>query len=291
MKPAAFDYVVPESLEAAVQALASANGDGKVMAGGQSLMPLLNFRMARPSVVVDIMRIPGLSAIELKDDAVAIGALTRHADLEFSELIATKLPIMSAAMPHIAHLAIRNRGTIGGSLSHADPAAELPMLAVFYDAKIKAQGPNGRREIPAGEFFVSALTNCLEPEEIVFEIDFPILKEHAGWAFEEVARRFGDFALACVAVSFALRNEKIADARVAVMGVADTPRRLRKAEDALLGMTREAQRAGQFAEMVRAGVSPSDDIHVSAEYRKSLIGALAEKALTAAWARAMGEKP
>ncbi|MGC1560003.1 MAG: FAD binding domain-containing protein, partial [Bradyrhizobium sp.] len=140
MKPAVFDYVVPESLEAAVQALASANGDGKVMAGGQSLMPLLNFRMARPSVVVDLMRIPGMSAIELKDDAVAIGALTRHADLEFSELIATKLPVMSAAMPHVAHLAIRNRGTIGGSLSHADPAAELPMLAVFYDATIKAQG-------------------------------------------------------------------------------------------------------------------------------------------------------
>ena len=291
MKPAAFDYVAPESLEAAVRALAAANGDGKVMAGGQSLMPLLNFRMTRPSVVVDLMRIPGLASIELRDDKVTIGALTRHAELEFSDLIATKLPVMAAAMPHVAHLAIRNRGTIGGSLSHADPAAELPMLAVFYGAVIKAQGPQGRREIPAEEFFVSALANCLEPEEIVFEIDFPIAKAHTGWAFEEVARRFGDFALACIAVSFEVRDGLIAEARVAVMGVADTPRRLREAEDALRGARRGAENASRFAQVVRSCVSPSDDIHVSAEYRKNLIGALAEKAFMTAWARAAGEQP
>jgi CO/xanthine dehydrogenase FAD-binding subunit len=291
MKPACFDYVVPDSLEAAVEALAAANGDGKVMAGGQSLMPLLNFRMARPAVIVDLTHIPGLSFIEQRGEIVAIGALTRHADLEFSEIIANRLPVMAAAMPHVAHLAIRNRGTIGGSLSHADPAAELPMLAVFYGAVIKAQGPQGRREIPAEEFFVSALANCLEPEEIVFEIDFPISKTHTGWAFEEVARRFGDFALACIAVSFALDDGLIADARVAVMGVADTPRRLRKAEDALRGTQRGAESAAQFAEVVRSCVSPPDDIHVSAEYRKNLIGALAEKAFMAAWARAAGEQP
>jgi CO/xanthine dehydrogenase FAD-binding subunit len=289
MKPAAFDYVAPETIEAAVQALAAADGDGKVMAGGQSLIPLLNFRMTRPSVIVDLMRIPNLAFVKPSGDTVAIGALTRHADLEFSQAIAAKLPVMAAAMPHVAHLAIRNRGTIGGSLSHADPAAELPMLATFYGAVIKAQGPNGRREIPAEDFFVSALTNSLEADEIVFEIDFPVLKAHTGWAFEEVARRFGDFALACIAVSFELREGRIADARVAVMGVADTPRRLREAEDALRGAKRGAESAAWFAQTVRSCVSPSDDIHVSAQYRKNLIGALAEKALLAAWARAAGE--
>ena len=251
MKPAAFDYVAPESLEDAVQALVSANGDGKVMAGGQSLMPLLNFRMTRPAVVVDILRIPRLASIELKGDMV----------------------------------------TIGGSLSHADPAAELPMLAVLYEATIKAQGPNGRREIAAEEFFVSALTNCLEPDEIVFEIDFPLLEGHKGWAFEEVARRFGDFALASIAVSLALRDGRITDSRVAAMGIADTPLRLREAEAALNGAAGGVGVAARFAEVVRASVSPPDDIHVSGKYRKHLIGALAKKAFAAAWSRAAGGAP
>jgi CO/xanthine dehydrogenase FAD-binding subunit len=288
MKPAAFDYVAPKSLEAAVAALAAANGDGKVLAGGQSLMPLLNFRMTRPALVVDLMHIPGMSFIELRGDRVAIGAMTRHADLEFSELVAVKLPVMAAAMRHVAHLAIRNKGTIGGSLSHADPAAELPMLAVFYGATIKVQGPHGRRDIPAEDFFVSALTNCLDPEEIVFEIDVPVLTSHAGWAFEEVARRFGDFALASIAVSFELLDRQIADARVAVMGVADTPRRLREAEEALRGFQGGPEAATRFAEVVRSCVTPESDIHVSAEYRKNLIGVLAEKAFTTAWTRAAG---
>jgi CO/xanthine dehydrogenase FAD-binding subunit len=290
MKPVAFDYVAPKSLDAAVAALAAANGDGKVMAGGQSLMPLLNFRMTRPAVVVDLMHIPGMSFIEQRGDAVNIGTLTRHADLEFSDLIATRLPVMAAAMPHVAHLAIRNRGTIGGSLSHADPAAELPMLAVFYGAIIKVQGPGGRRDIPAEEFFVSALTNCLEPDEIVFEIEFPTLRSHTGWAFEEVARRFGDFALACIAVSLECRDGRIIDARVAVMGVADTPRRLREAEDFLRGAKGSPETAAKFAEIVRSCLSPADDIHVSSDYRKSLIGALAERALLTACTRA-GEQP
>jgi CO/xanthine dehydrogenase FAD-binding subunit len=291
MKPAAFDYIAPNSLDAAVEAIAAANGDGKVLAGGQSLMPLLNFRMTRPTVVVDLMHIPGMSFIELKGNEVAIGAMTRHADLEFSDLVASKLPVMAAAMRHVAHLAIRNKGTIGGSLSHADPAAELPMLAVFYGATIKVQGSNGRREIAAEDFFVSALTNCLDPDEIVFEIDFPVLASHAGWAFEEVARRFGDFALACIAVSFEALDDGIVDARVAVMGVADTPRRLREAEQALKGARRGPEAAARFAEVVRSCLSPPSDIHVSAEYRKNLIGALAERAFTTAWTRAVGDKP
>jgi carbon-monoxide dehydrogenase medium subunit len=290
VKPAAFDYVVPHSLEAAVEALVAANGDGKAMAGGQSLMPLLNFRMTRPSVVVDLLHIPGLSFIELRNDRVTIGALTRHAELEFSDIVAANLPVMAAAMPHVAHLAIRNRGTIGGSLSHADPAAELPMLAVFYGATIKVQGQGGRREIPAEEFFVSALGTCLEPEEIVYEIDFPVLTSHTGWAFEEVARRFGDFALASIAISVELTGSKITDARVAVMGVGETPARLHKAEQTLRGAQGSGETAAGFAETVRNSVSPASDIHVSADYRRNLIGALAERALMTAWARAAGTK-
>jgi CO/xanthine dehydrogenase FAD-binding subunit len=288
MKPAAFDYVAPTSLEAAVEALAAANGDGKVMAGGQSLVPLLNFRMTRPSVVVDLRKIPGLSFIEERGSTIAIGALTRHADVERSSIVAAKLPVMSAAMPHVAHLAIRNRGTIGGSIAHADPAAEHPMLAVFYDATIKAQGPNGRRDIAAEQLFHAALTTSLEPDEIVYEIEYPILSSHNGWGFEEVARRFGDFALGCVAVSLERNGGLMHDARVAVMGVDETPRRLCEAEDVLRDASGETAVFKQFARTVRMAVSPPSDIHVSSDYRRALIGALAERAVAAAWARAGG---
>jgi CO/xanthine dehydrogenase FAD-binding subunit len=283
MKPAQFDYVLPATVDAAVEALVASNGDGKVLAGGQSLLPLLNFRMARPSVLVDLNGIEGLSYIEDRGDRIAIGALTRHRELEHSPLIASKLPAMSAAMRHVAHLAIRNRGTIGGSLSHADPAAELPMLATFYDAKISVQGPAGRRTIMPQEFFVDALTNCMEPEDIVVEIEFPIL-EQDGWAFEEVARRFGDFALASIAVSVRRGPAKLEAARVAVMGVADTPLRLREAEQELVTMELDEQTPDRFSEIVVSKISPNGDIHGSAEYRKHLLAQLAKRALRTALA-------
>lgn len=281
MKPAQFDYVLPSTVDAAVEALVASNGEGKVLAGGQSLLPLLNFRMARPTVVVDLNGIAGLSYIEERGDRIAIGALTRHRELEHSPLIASKLPVMSAAMRHVAHLAIRNRGTIGGSLSHADPAAELPMLATFYEAGISVQGPSGRRTIAPGEFFVDALTNCLEPEEIVVEVEFPILKQD-GWAFEEVARRFGDFALASMAVSVRRGPTGLEAARVAVMGVADTPLRLREAEEELVAMELDDGAPDRFAEVVVSLVSPNDDLHASADYRKHLLAQLAKRALRTA---------
>jgi CO/xanthine dehydrogenase FAD-binding subunit len=283
MKPARFDYVSPSTVEAAVAALVASNGEGKVLAGGQSLLPLLNFRMARPAVLVDLNGIQGLSYIEDRGDRIAIGALTRHRELEHSQLIASKLPVMSAAMRHVAHLAIRNRGTIGGSLSHADPAAELPMLATFHDAEISVQGPTGRRTVAPSEFFVDALTNCLEPEEIVVEIEFPVL-QHDGWAFEEVARRFGDFALASIAVSVRRGQSTLEDARVAVMGVADTPLRLREAEEELVAMELDDRTPDRFSEIVISQVSPNDDLHASAEYRRHLLAQLAKRALRTALA-------
>lgn len=283
MKPAQFDYVLPSTVDAAVEALVASNGEGKVLAGGQSLLPLLNFRMARPTVVVDLNGIAGLSYIEERGERIAIGALTRHRELEHSPLIASKLPVMSAAMHHVAHLAIRNRGTIGGSLSHADPAAELPMLATFYEAGISVQGPSGRRTIAPGEFFVDALTNCLEPEEIVVEVEFPILKQD-GWAFEEVARRFGDFALASIAVSVRRGPTGLEAARVAVMGVAETPLRLREAEEELVAMELDDRTPHRFSEIVVSLVSPNDDLHASADYRKHLLAQLAKRALRTALA-------
>src|ERR1700677_2087636 len=167
MKPAAFDYIAPKSLEAAVAALAAANGDGKVLAGGQSLMPLLNFRMVRPVIVIDLMHIPGLSFIELRGDRVAIGAMTRHADLEFSDIVAAKLPVMAAAMRHVAHLAIRNKGTIGGSLSHADPAAELPMMTLLLDAELRIVSAHGTRGVAARDFFLDTMSVALDDAEIL----------------------------------------------------------------------------------------------------------------------------
>jgi carbon-monoxide dehydrogenase medium subunit len=283
MKPAKFEYVAPTTVDAAVEALLAANGDGKLLAGGQSLLPLLNFRMTRPAVLVDLNRIKGLSFIEMRGDRVAIGALTRHREIEQSPLIASKLPVMAAAMRHLAHLAIRNRGTIGGSLSHADPAAELPMLSLFYDAELSVQGPAGRRTIAAEDFFVGALTNCLEPEEIVVEIEFPTL-QHDGWAFEEVARHFGDFALASIAVSVRRTSTGIDDARVAVMGVADTPLRLREVERELSVIEVDDRTPDRFSELVTSSVSTNGDLHASAEYRHYLLGELAKCAMRTALA-------
>jgi CO/xanthine dehydrogenase FAD-binding subunit len=281
MKPAKFEYFAPTTVDAAVQALAAANGEGKVLAGGQSLLPLLNFRMARPSVLIDLNGIKELSFIELRGESVAIGALTRHREIEHSTLIASNLPVMSAAMRHVAHLAIRNRGTIGGSLSHADPAAELPMMAMFYGASLTVQGPEGRRAIAAKDFFVDALTNCLEPEDIVVEIEFPVL-QHDGWAFEEVARRFGDFALASVAVSIRRGKSGIEDARVAVMGVADTPLRLDNVEQQLCEIEVDGCMPDRFSEWVTSSVTPNSDLHGSGEYRKHLLCELAKRAMRTA---------
>jgi carbon-monoxide dehydrogenase medium subunit len=281
MKPAQFDYIAPTTLTAAVEALAATNGDGKVLAGGQSLLPLLNFRMVRPSLIIDLNGIKELSFIELRGESVVVGALTRHREIEQSALIASKLPILSAAMRHVAHLAIRNRGTIGGSLSHADPAAELPMMAVFHDATIVVEGTAGRRRIAAEEFFVDALTNSLEQDEIVAEVEFPIPRQD-GWAFEEVARRLGDFALASIAVSVRRGASRLEEARTAAMGVADTPLRLRTVEDRLAGVEIDDGLPDRFSELVMSSVSPNSDLHASAEYRRRLLGALAKRAIATA---------
>src|SRR5262245_31237091 len=235
MKPAPFDIVMADSVEAALAALRRAGGDAKVIAGGQSLVPMLNFRLLRPSLLVDINAVPGLAAIDGDADALRIGALVRHRQLETSPVIAACFPVITEAMAHVAHLAIRNRGTIGGSLAHADPAAELPMLALLLDAELEIASAAGRRRIAARDFFLGPLTVALEDSELVIGIRIAKLPPGTGWAFAEVARRSGDFALAAVAATLSVAGGVVRVARIAMAGVGDTPQRATAAEAMLAG--------------------------------------------------------
>jgi carbon-monoxide dehydrogenase medium subunit len=288
MKPAAFDYVAADSLEAALSALSAAGGYGKVLAGGQSLMPMLNFRLARPSILVDINRVPGLAYVEATDAAIKVGALTRHHALETSPVIKAYLPVVTAAMQHVAHLAIRNRGTIGGSLSHADPAAELPMMVCLLDAHIGIQSPRGRRVANSQDFFVAPLVTSLEDDEIVTDVEFPRLAAGTGWAFEEVARRAGDFALAAVGVTISTTDGKCDKARIGMMGVGETPMRAEEAESLLRGQQISEALLDAVVQSLRAAIEPNTDLHASGDYRRHLAGALARKAIQTAWKRACG---
>jgi len=286
MKPAAFEYIVSDSVDRAVASLAQAGGDAKIIAGGQSLVPMLNFRLLRPSVLVDINRIPDLAYVREDGNVIRVGALTRHHQLETSPLIAAHFPVLSEAMAHVAHLAIRNRGTIGGSLSHADPAAELPMMALLLDAELRIVSSAATRTVAARDFFRDALSVDLAEDEIVTEIVLPKLPPNTGWGFEEVARRSGDFALAAVAVTLALSDGRIAQARIAMTGVAPTARRVAEAERLLIGQRLDDGVGSDVIEAVRAAAEPPTDLHASSDYRRHLVGVLAARALAAAWSRA-----
>jgi carbon-monoxide dehydrogenase medium subunit len=290
MKPAAFDYVVAESIDAAVAALAAAGGDAKILAGGQSLVPMLNFRLLRPAILVDINRIPNLAFIEERPDEIAIGALTRHYRLETSPVIADRLPVVAEAMRHVAHLAIRNRGTIGGSLSHADPAAELPMLALLLDATMHVASAAGLRTVAARDFFLGPLTVDLAADEMVTRITMPELPPATGWGFAEVARRSGDFALAAVAVILTLTNGSIREARIAMTGIDETAKRATEAEALLAGRKLTPDLIDAAIAAVRANVNPPTDLHASSDYRRHLVGVLTGRTLADAWRRAGDEK-
>ena len=284
MKPAPFDYVRATSVDEAVAALAAARGEAKLLAGGQSLVPMLNFRLIDAPVFVDINGIDGLSGIEeTAGGGLRIGALTRHYALETSVAVRDRFPVLHEAMKHVAHLAIRNRGTIGGSLSHADPAAELPAMSVLLNATIVTASPSGGRRIAAQGFFVAPLTTVLEPDEMVIAVDLPGLPDGAGWGFEEYAQRRGDFAIAGAAAIVVLEGDQVTDARIALMGVHDVPLRATAAEHALIanGVDAAAAAAQQAAE-------PTNDLHGSADYRRHLVGVLTRRALNAAIGRAGG---
>jgi carbon-monoxide dehydrogenase medium subunit len=290
MKPPVFDYIAPTSIEAAVAALAEAGGEAKVLAGGQSLMPMLNFRLLRPAILVDINRIAGLSFITETADSIRIGALTRHFALETSPLIAKHFPVLSAAMTHVAHLAIRNRGTIGGSLSHADPAAELPMMALLLDAELHVAAVSGTRAVAARDFFLDTMTVDLDGAELLTEIVLPKLPQQTGWGFEEVARRHGDFALAAVAATLTLSEGRIAQARIALTGVGPTALRATEAEKLLIGKSLDGDVTAEAIATMRDAIAPETDLHASSDYRRHLAGVLSGRALAAAWRRAQDSR-
>ena len=286
MKPPVFDYIAATSVEGAVAALAGAGGEAKILAGGQSLVPMLNFRLLRPALLVDINRIAGLAYIEEAADHIRVGALTRHYQLETSGFIARHLPVVACAMTHVAHLAIRNRGTIGGSLSHADPAAELPMLALLLDAEFHIASPAGKRVAAARDFFLDALTVALDTAEMLTEIVLPKLPPQTGWGFEEVARRHGDFALAAAAATLTVADGAIRQARIALTGVGPTALRAAEAEAMLTGHAPDGALVDRVIDAVRSVISPETDLHASSDYRRHLAGVLTGRVLTAAWRRA-----
>jgi carbon-monoxide dehydrogenase medium subunit len=282
MKPPPFDYACPATLAEAVALLASRE-DAKPIAGGQSLMPMLAFRMAQPSLLVDLRKLPDLDRIIIGDDGVRLGAMVRWRDIEDDVRLRSAHPLLAAAVPHVAHYQIRNRGTVGGSLAHADPAAEMPGIALTCDAEISVAGANGPRVIRAQDFFLGPLMTALAPDEIIIEVRLPAWPARRRWGFREFSRRRGDFALAGVALFYDEDEDgKAANGHAGAIGVADTPVRLTAAEAVLNGRTVDDATIADAARAASAEVDPQDDIHAPAAYRRSLVATITERALKAA---------
>lgn len=286
MKPALFDYRAPRTLDEAIGFLAG-DADAMVLAGGQSLMPAMNFRAASPSLLVDIQHIAALKGVTIADGEIRIKAMTRHRELELDAGVKRANPLIAETMQHVAHIPIRNRGTIVGSLCHADPSAELPLLFVLLDGMLVAQGPAGTRQVPAREFFKSFLTTARRQDEIVIEARLPVLPPGAGWAYDEVTRRHGDFALVGVGCVLQFDGEgRAADVRLAACGIADRPLRLTAAEKLLNG-TRLAAIDLDDAVLASVGaVTVADDMNTTASFRRRVLGGLIRRLVARAASRA-----
>jgi carbon-monoxide dehydrogenase medium subunit len=277
MKPAPFDYHAPTNVAQALELLSGLE-NAKILAGGQSLIAMMNFRFVQPDHLVDLARIPDLAGVEDRGDVIRIGAMTRQRELEFSELVARRLPLLRAGLLHVGHRQTRNRGTIGGSLSHADPSAELPMLALAFDATIEAQSLRGVRRIPAREFLRGYLDVSIEPDEIVTAVEFPCWGAQHGYGFHEFARRHGDFAIAGAAVLLDIADGRIARASITLNGVGVTPLRLAEAEAILVGAAPDAALFRKAAACTQA-LDPLEDVHANADYRRHLSKMLTLRAL------------
>jgi aerobic carbon-monoxide dehydrogenase medium subunit len=286
VKPPKFDYHAPASVDEALALLARYGGDAKILAGGQSLVPLLNFRLSRPAALIDLNRIPALAYIRSQNGEVRVGAMTRQRTIEFSAVVAERVPLLTEATRWVGHLPIRSRGTIGGSIAHADPSAEYPAVLRALDGSVVARGPSGERVVSAGELFQSYLTTSLTAEEILVEVRLPAMPAGTGYAFEELARRHGDFALVGIAAVIARDGDRCTMARLATSGTGPVPIRLREAEQILErdGLGEAAiEAAGRRASEL---VEPDADIHASADYRRHLTGVLTTRAIKRALAKA-----
>ncbi|WP_431324708.1 FAD binding domain-containing protein [Rhizobium sp. YTU87027] len=286
MKPSPFDYFAAHTVAEAAEALAAANGDGKIIAGGQSLMPMINFRLVKPTILIDINRIAGLDRIELNGSRLKIGATVRHYMTATNSLIERHVPILHDVMHHVAHMTVRNRGTFCGSVCHADPAAEMPMMTLLLDGTIIAMSVRGERQIPTSEFFTGSLMNALEPDELVTAVEIDTLSPDTGWGFEEFSKRHGDFALACVATTMRIVGGVASEVRFGMMGVGETPLRLVEIQELVEGNALSDAVLDRVAETLSTILTPNTDIHASADYRRHLAGALARRALRDAWKRA-----
>jgi carbon-monoxide dehydrogenase medium subunit len=281
MKLPSFEYASPASLEAAIALLASAPGRAKAIAGGQSLMPVMAFRLAAPELLVDLRRIPALDRIEISAAGVRLGAKVRWCDIENDWPFAIAHPLLVGGTAHVAHYAIRNRGTVGGSLAHADPAAELPGIAVACDAEIVVRGPKGARTVPAASFFVGALSMVIADDELITQLRLPPWPAGRRWGFEEFALRRRDFALAGVAAFYDIdRSGRATNAHIGVIGACHRPHRLPLAEAELNGRVPDAAAIRAAAKAAAAEVEPQSDLHASAAYRRLLVETLLERALS-----------
>lgn len=289
MKPAPFDYYAPTTVEQALAYLAEHGDEAKVLAGGQSLIPMMNFRLVQPAILVDLNNIPDLAYMNPDEDGgLRLGAMTRHHEVEVDPMVAERMPLLHDAMPKIGYPQIRSRGTFGGSLSHADPSAELVSLSVALDARFRLRSQDGERWVPANEFFIGLFATVLEPGELLVEVALPPMPARSGWSLMEVARRQHDFALIGVAAVVSLdENGRCQHARMVFLSAGDRPMQAHRAAGVLAGQapTPEAIRAA--AEVAASDdIDPSSDIHATAEFRRHLANVLARRALEQAFKRA-----
>jgi carbon-monoxide dehydrogenase medium subunit len=288
MKPAPFDYHAPDSVEEALLILHNSGGDAKLLAGGQSLVPAMNFRVVQPSALIDLNRVPELGYIREDSECLRIGAMTRERHLEFDTSIARRTPLLHEATPHIAHPQIRNRGTIGGSIVNADPAAELPVLVLALQARLKARNASGERWIDAKDFFIGMFTTALEPDEMLVEIELPFMPPRTGWSFLEVAPRAGDYAMMGVAALVTLDEAgKCQDSKLVYLNAGDGPVDAKEVAGLLAGQTFTDELIDSAAAVASGKeINPFGNIHASPDYQRHLANVLTKKALKMALQRA-----